>query len=148
MENKDMQQERLMLILQGLPSIKDLALWFKKSHEREYLDFVPTDISQDFLSYGGFMGFYLVAEGDLLSIYLPTVTWDGQTPVPSTRLWKKLDLTEINNDNLRELLIEALQTRLNEFKPCQYCGRYFPPEYRYNEDVCHGCAEEHPGVVY
>ena len=137
-----------MLILQGLPSIKDLALWFKKSHEREYLDFVPTDIPQDFLSYGGFMGFYLVAEEEQLYIYLPTVIRDGQTPVPSTRLWKKCDLTETNNDHLRELLIEALQTRLNEFNPCKYCGRYFPPEYRYDENICQGCAEEHLGLVH
>ena len=48
----------------------------------------------------------------------------------------------------RLLIDEAGRQRREAFRTCRYCGRTLGPEHMQTDDVCHGCAERHLGVVH
>jgi hypothetical protein len=80
---------------------------------------------------------------------LPVVRWLGpHTPVPTSVLWRRVDLDEVAVGDLAKLITDARRARKRQFRTCRYCGRRTPPEHRHEKDVCHGCAEQHLGVVH
>jgi len=95
-------------------------------------------------------GIVILVTPESIEIRLPTVEWTGGAygPVRSSKFWKRINESKINDEKLGNLLKEALKGRLSEFKTCRYCEKSFPPEHRHSEDVCHGCAERHLGVVH
>jgi len=46
------------------------------------------------------------------------------------------------------LLHEAAEFRKSENKECKFCKKLYPPERRYSEDVCYGCARTHLGIIF
>jgi hypothetical protein len=56
-------------------------------------------------------------------------------PVASSRLWKRIQESEITNIELEALLKETLKEHQKEFKNCLFCRARFPPEHIHN-DVC------------
>ena len=46
------------------------------------------------------------------------------------------------------LLHEAAELRKSENKECKVCKKHYPPERRYSEDVCYGCARAHLGIMF
>lgn len=91
----------------------------------------------------------LVLTTEAVEIRLPTVEWPGpHSPVATTRLWKRVDWSEVSDSKaLRALLDAAAKERRREFIPCRFCRRRTPPEHRH-DDVCHSCAEGYLGVVH
>ncbi|HKQ50438.1 MAG TPA: hypothetical protein VJZ71_20365 [Phycisphaerae bacterium] len=86
---------------------------------------------------------------EAIEIRLPTLEWPHpHVPAPSSRLWKRLNWEGLTDKRLTRLLEEAAAARAAEFATCRFCGESFPPESRDGADVCHGCAEEHLGVVH
>jgi hypothetical protein len=88
-----------------------------------------------------------------LELRLPTVIWEGpQSPVPSTRLWRRIgepDLTGLNDTRLQLLLEAAKEARAAEWATCRYRQARVPVEHRLDgRDLCHGCASGHEGVCF
>lgn len=102
------------------------------------------------IDYRGEKGIIILVTPESIEIRLPTVEWTKSTygPAASSRFWKRVNESEITDEELENLLKEALKERRSEFKICRYCKEPVPPEHRHSEDVCHGCAERHLGVVH
>jgi len=80
---------------------------------------------------------------------LATVDWIGpHSPVPSSKLWKRVPIYELTEEALPSLINEAREARRAEYLPCRFCGQLVPPEHRIEGDVCHSCAERHLGIVF
>jgi hypothetical protein len=97
-------------------------------------------------------GLVLLVTPDAIEFRLPTVEWThgSHGPAPSSRYWKRIkvpDSGQLNEKRIQSLIDEARSVRAAEFVICRYCGENFPPEHRH-DDVCHGCAERHMGVVH
>lgn len=54
------------------------------------------------------------------------------------------DLTVTGAAIVRKLLT----SRRRSFQYCRYCFASTPPESRFSDNTCHGCASLHQGVVY
>lgn len=95
-------------------------------------------------------GVVLVLTPEAIELRLPTLEWTHGThgPVPSSRLWQRHRWGGLKGDKLWHKLALAKQKREEEFRECRYCGQRVPPEHRIGEDVCHGCASTHLGVVF
>ena len=102
------------------------------------------------ISCRGEKGIVILVTPESIELRFPTVEWTGGVygPVVSSRHWKRINESEITDKELGNLLKEAFKERLSEFKTCRYCKRSVPLEHRHSEDVCHGCAERHLGVVH
>jgi len=98
---------------------------------------------------GGEKGIVILVTPEVIELRLPTVEWTmgSYGPAASSRLWKRIQESEITDRDLETLLIEALKERQNEFRNCRYCKESLPPEHMH-DDVCHGCAEKYLGVVH
>lgn len=100
---------------------------------------------------GGEKGIVVLVTPEAVELRLPTVEWTmgAYGPAGASTLWKRVELRRRSRRvNWRKLLESALQERGQQFHLCRYCGEEFPPEYRYGDDVCHGCAERHLGIVH
>lgn len=95
-------------------------------------------------------GLVIIVTAEAVELRLPTVEWTGgaHSPVLSSRSWKRVTATSITNEQLAALIDEARKARRAQYRTCRYCGRPTPPEHRHSNTVCHGCAEEHLGVVH
>jgi hypothetical protein len=90
----------------------------------------------------------LLVTAEALELRLATVEWTGAHACrDSTRLWKRVLWEGLDDGSLRELIDDAFERRLSEFVRCRFCRRSTPPEHRH-DDVCHGCAERHLGIVH
>jgi hypothetical protein len=58
--------------------------------------------------------------------------------LPENALW----------DALAALIKGAREARRSRFQICRYCGENTPPEWRHDDHVCQGCAEQHSGTVH
>lgn len=93
-------------------------------------------------------GLVVFVTPEALEIRLPTTVWDGpHSPRPTSRLWKRRTWRRLGDRKLKRLLDEGRQARTAQFVNCRFCGKPYPPEHRH-DDVCHGCAERHLGVVH
>ncbi|MES1024891.1 hypothetical protein ABN584_18900 [Gloeocapsa sp. BRSZ] len=121
----------------------------------EILKFLPIAIVERTrdaiqINSGGKKGIIVLVTPGVVEFRLPTVEWRGpHSPVESSTLWKRVELRRRSRRvDWRKLLESALQEREQQFRPCRYCGEEFPPEHRHGDDVCHGCAEQHLGIVH
>lgn len=98
---------------------------------------------------GGDQGIVVVITPDDLELRMPTTEWTGGAygPAPSSTLWKRIGLDDLDGADLPGLLDAAIAHRAGEFVACRHCGQLFPPEHRH-DDVCHGCSEKHLGIVH
>ena len=126
-----------------------------EKNAKRVLDLLPTSTverTRDCIQIdcGGDKGIVILVTPESIELRLPTVEWTMGTygPAASSRFWKRIRESEVTDEELEELLIEALKERLSEFRNCRYCKKSFPPEYRHSEDVCHGCAEKYLGVCH
>jgi hypothetical protein len=101
------------------------------------------------IDYEGEKDIVILVTPESIELRLPTVEWTmgAYGPAASSRFWKHIE-SKTTDEELENLLEEALKKRRSEFKDCQYCRNSFPPEHRHSEDVCHGCAEKYLGVVH
>lgn len=101
---------------------------------------------------GGEEGIVVLVTADGLEVRLPTVEWPGpHTPVPSSCFWKRIHVEHETDDAIMALLAGGRAARLAEFALCDHCGQPTPPEHAHEINgrwVCHGCAEEHEGIVH
>ena len=95
-------------------------------------------------------GIVIVVTPDTIELRLPTIEWihGAYGPRPSSRPWTRLDPDQLDDSELLASIDQARAAREAEFTVCRYCGLSFPPEHRIAEDVCHGCASAHEGVVF
>lgn len=102
------------------------------------------------IDWGGEKGIVVVATPEAIELRLPTVEWTqgAYGPAASSRLWQRVRTDEMDNRSVQDLIDAALAARREAFHECRFCGRRFPPEHRFSEDVCHSCASKHFGVVY
>ena len=86
---------------------------------------------------------------EAFEIRLPTIKWTGGThgPVATTRFWRRVRSASVDVARLQAVIKEASEVRRSEFCLCRFCGESFPIESRL-DDVCHGCASQHLGVVF
>lgn len=111
-------------------------------------DLIQLDIEGD-------RGVVLLFTPEHVEIRLPTVDWTqgAYGPAASSRLWKRRRLSGFLGDapgvnpKLAELIRKGISLRQKEFRECRFCRESLPPEHMH-EDVCHGCAEKHLGVVH
>jgi hypothetical protein len=101
------------------------------------------------INFGGEEGIVILVTPEAIELRLPTVEWTmgAYGPVASSRLWKRVQESEITDIELETLLNEAVKERQKEYKNCRFCKARFPPEHMHG-DVCHGCAEKYLGVVH
>lgn len=94
-------------------------------------------------------GIVVLVTSEAFEIRLPTIEWTRGThaPVAVTRIWRRVRAAKIDITRLRAAIEEAAAERRNEFSPCRFCGEIVPIEHRL-DDVCHGCASQHLGVVF
>jgi hypothetical protein len=59
--------------------------------------------------------------------------------------WKRLPETQLLNV-ISQLIRGATQARRARYRTCQLCEALHPPEWMYNERLCHQCAEREWGV--
>jgi hypothetical protein len=108
---------------------------------------------------GGDPGEVIVtATRDELSVSIFSVRWDGpHTPrihgnPLSTVAWSDLPADSKQALEVIGHLIEAARTiRVAAYEKCEICGEVNPPEWmgKYDDRIaCHGCAEQHLGVVH
>jgi hypothetical protein len=82
-------------------------------------------------------------------IFLPTIRWDGHTPISAVKLWRSTRLPNFDTpEQLFRLVEDGIQARRDEFHVCRFCQSHIPPERRFQPEVCHGCAERHLGIVF
>ena len=95
------------------------------------------------------MGVSTLVTAEAIEIRLPTVEWTGGAygPAAASRLWKRVPIESLSDQQFVELLFEARAARRAEFIECRYCHRLVPREHR-DGDVCHGCQERYEGVVH
>jgi hypothetical protein len=98
---------------------------------------------------GGERGIVVLVTPEAFEIRLPTVEWTGGThsPVPSTRLWRRLRADRVDDTTLEQVLSRAEAARTREFRPCRFCRREVPVEHRTGA-ACHPCASRHTGTAY
>jgi len=94
-------------------------------------------------------GITVLVTAETIELRLPTVEWTcgAYGPAGSSRRWKRLRPDAVSDEQLRELVHQAMEARRAEFKRCRYCGHSFPPENR-RGNVCHGCAESYEVIVH
>jgi hypothetical protein len=102
------------------------------------------------IAWGDMEGIVALVTREALELRLPTIEWPHpHEPRQSSRLWRRVEWSAIDDRPvLRSLLDEALAARRAEFRQCRYCGGVFPPEHMFKEDVCHGCASNHLGIIF
>jgi len=102
------------------------------------------------IAWGDMEGIVVLVTRDALELRLPTIEWPHpHEPRRTSRLFRKIEWVSIDGrEALRDLLKEALEARRVEFRTCRFCSLSFPPEQMIQTDVCHGCAENHLGVVF
>jgi hypothetical protein len=98
-------------------------------------------------------GLVLLVTAEAIEVRLPTVEWTrgSHGPAPSSRYWKRIKIPgsgQLNMKRMESLIEEARSVRAAEFVTCRFCKKDFPPEHGHDDDVCHGCAEQHLGVVH
>lgn len=95
-------------------------------------------------------GITVIVTREAYEFRLPTVEWTcpGRGPALSSRLWQRVEADAQTPQTLLEKIEAVREARIHETSTCRFCGRRFPPEHRHEEDVCHGCAERHLGIVY
>jgi hypothetical protein len=101
------------------------------------------------IDWKGERGIVVVITPETMELRLPTIEWTmgAYGPAPSSRLWKRVKIDTLVDKNLLKLLLSARDARVKEFLVCRYCKRELGPE-RMHDDVCHGCAEKHLGIVH
>ncbi|GEM_PF-1706463 len=98
---------------------------------------------------GADTGIVVIVTPQVVEFRLPTLEWTSPyEATPTTRLWRREPIAKLTQERLAELVTAGKQARRNEFEPCRFCGRKFPPELRHDDDVCHGCAERELGIVH
>jgi hypothetical protein len=98
----------------------------------------------------GEKGIVILVTPESIELRLPTIEWTmgAYGPATSSKFLKRINVNEKTDEELGNLLKDALKERQKEFKTCRYCKKSLPPEHRINKDVCHGCAERYLGVVF
>lgn len=102
------------------------------------------------VAWGEMEGIVVLVTREALELRLPTIEWPGpHEPRRTSRLFRRIEWVSIDSrEALLDLLKEALEARRVEFRTCRFCSLSFPPEQMIQTDVCHGCAENHLGVVF
>ena len=75
------------------------------------------------------------------------IEWAGHTPILTITqgvLFGPGDDLEVKAAEVRRLLL----ARRRSFRYCEICACPTAPEYRENDNVCHGCSSEWLNVVY
>lgn len=92
-------------------------------------------------------------KGYTVSVYRYEMTWRGpHEPRATPKLlgtvnWRQTKASTV--DMICHMLIaDAREHRRAKFRTCRYCRKVFGPEHMHSDDVCHGCAERHLGVVH
>jgi hypothetical protein len=90
-----------------------------------------------------------------IEVRLFTLTWPHpHTPEPASRPFVKIRWSDLPEDldmareAIRLLIESARIVRKAEYRTCRFCRGLLPPEHMHDKDVCHGCAEQHLGVVH
>ncbi|MDA8117685.1 MAG: hypothetical protein M0000_09990 [Actinomycetota bacterium] len=94
-------------------------------------------------------GVTVLVTAETIELRLPTVEWTcgAYGPAGSSRRWKRIRPEAASDEELRDLVHQAMEARRAEFRPCKYCGQLFPPEHRTGK-ACYDCASGYEGVVY
>lgn len=125
-----------------------------ESRTQQIVDLVPgceitrtTEMIQ--IRFGSMEGIVVLVTPEAYEIRLPTIEWTygAYGPAAVTRLWRRIEGTEIDESALRKAIEDAEAARRGEFSPCRFCGERVAIEHRHG-DVCHGCAERRLGVVH
>ena len=88
----------------------------------------------------------------VIEVAQPSWWWTGPgTPLLVRRRVGSIEIP-VDEPNAASEVVEAIakirRARRASFMRCRFCGHGFAPEQRFEDDVCHGCASEHLGVVY
>lgn len=102
------------------------------------------------IEHGGDDGIVALVTREALELRLPTIEWTTGAfgPAASSRLWRRVEWTELGESQLADLLRRCRVARRRQFRKCRFCGERTPPERSVKANVCHGCAERHLGVVF
>jgi hypothetical protein len=102
------------------------------------------------IAVGGEDGVIALVTAETVELRLPTVEWTSGThdPAEASRLWKRLDIADLPDEQLASEIAEARSARKSEFTTCRYCGERVPAEHRISSEVCHSCASRYEGVVF
>ena len=94
-------------------------------------------------------GIVVLVSPEAFEIRLPTIEWThgSHGPAAITRLWRRIEVAELDDSALRDAIEEAAEACRNEFSPCRFCGERVALEHRHG-DACHGCVERHLGMVH
>jgi hypothetical protein len=99
---------------------------------------------------------FIRATDDGLVFGYKSIRWDGPaTPTTTwitkyTLSWETLQLlnSEQKKEKILNMLLKTINSRKRQYRKCRFCGDKFPPEHRFDQHTCHGCATQFLGVVY
>lgn len=103
------------------------------------------------LDWKGSEGVVVLLTPEGVQVRIPCVHWLGpHSPRSSSRPDASVGITTGPEGLLEALdLIHAgVRKRRRQYRTCRFCGERFPPEHRFEKDVCDGCAERHLGVIH
>lgn len=88
----------------------------------------------------------VVADADVFVGWLDTA-W----PDPGTAGQQLRDVVHVPAElafEIGEVVSQVRRRYAAALRRCRYCGQQRTPGHMHSEDVCHGCAERHLGVVH
>lgn len=102
------------------------------------------------INYNDLKGITVLVTSEAFEIRLPTIEWAGGAydPVQTSDLWKRIEIEEINDDEIQGLLHLGLKEQVKHLGTCEYCKKEFHESQMDGETVCHGCAERELGVLH
>jgi hypothetical protein len=91
--------------------------------------------------------------GDRITVAEFAVVWDSPySVVMRPNVVASIKWTALPREALvttLQALIEAISVgRRAKYRTCRFCGKTIPPESQHDDSACHGCAEQHLGVVH
>ena len=102
------------------------------------------------IDWGGEEGIVVIVTPEALEFRLPAIEWTmgAYGPALSSKFWRRVEVDGLDDAQIIELIDATNQARQAEYRTCRFCGKRYPPERRVEDDVCHGCATKHLGVVF
>lgn len=84
-------------------------------------------------------------ENERTRVFVRVVRWNGHTPFTDWKLWQTLDEGAAPDE---QAIARAVHADKRFFATCTMCGAHVALGHMIDTTTCHGCAEQHLGVIF
>lgn len=139
-----------------MKSLKTKALeWIKSLYENHSFSEKGTVLYFKLEGFADEPNVYIRPTNEGLEFGFEGTKWYGHTPSPylykkHILIWKNIEGLNIKDQQeiILDLLMKIINNRKRQYRKCQFCGKKFATEHRFDKDTCHNCASIHFGVLY